>query len=73
MKLGRNAIAIIIPPICHLWSPLGCSRTSGAYLEKYRAKKKRKMKVGLYGYGPISEANFLRDLSVMTCEAIPYI
>jgi hypothetical protein len=52
---------------------LGWSRTSGAYLEKYRAKKKRKMKFGLYGYGPISEANFLRDLRVMTCEAIPYI
>jgi hypothetical protein len=40
-------VRITNPPASHLNNPFGWSTMVGAYLERYKAKKKRKIKVGL--------------------------
>ena len=57
----------------NLSKPEGTRITAGAYREKKMDAKKRKIKYGLYGYGPMSLINLRNRLAIKRTSLIPYI
>lgn len=57
----------------NLSKPAGTRITEGAYREKKTEAKKRKIKYGLYGYGPMSLINLRNRLAIKRSSLIPYI
>jgi hypothetical protein len=57
----------------NLSEPAGTKITVGAYREKKMDAKKRKIKYGLYGYGPMSLINLRKRLAIKRSSLVPYI
>ena len=62
------------PPALQRSGPAGRQATTRMYLEQQKEKKNRKIKQGLYGYGPMNLMSRLkRELVIKRFSSIPYI